>query len=259
MELSEYSDRMATDILSAFDPFNKSSYSYANGITEEEEESVLTTPPPPSDRQRAVHPQLNGHVAAEQDLLGEGEDPSTSDGGKGVELHTAQKSSVDAMRSDGGVGGTWSRDSLEQCPAPLNREQTSEPEAARCRDEGRIASVVAPEPERTKSAETKEAKAEEQTKAPRFRPQPFVRSYERQEPSPKEVNGDRGDRGNIRSERGSVIGHANLVKKHLDFFMKLPEKQRLSPRVRRLMEVGLCYCRANVGGNKMNSQTLDSH
>ena len=239
MELSEFSDRMATDILSAFDPFNKTSYSYANGITEEEEESVLTTTTP-SDPQRAVHPQVNGHVAAEQDLLGEGKDPSTSDGGKGAELHTAQKGSVDAMRSDGHTVGTCSRDSLEQCPAPLNCEQTSEPEAARCHDEGRIASVVASEPERTEFAETKEAKAEEQAKALRFRTQHFVRSYERQEPSPKEVTGDKGDRGNIRSERGSVIGHANLVKKHLDFFMKLPEKQRLSPRVRRLMEVGLC-------------------
>lgn len=240
MELSEFSDRMATDILSAFDPFNKPSYSYANGITEEEEESVLTTPPPSSDPQRAVHPRLNGHVAAEQGLLGEGEDPSTSDGGKGVELHIAQKSSVDAMRSaeDGDAGGTWSRDSLERCPAPLDYKHTSEPEAALLHDEGRIASVVAPELERTGSAETKEAKAEEQTKALRFRSQHFVRSYERHEP--KEVNGDRGDRGNIRNERGSVIGHANLVKKHLDFFMKLPEKQRLSPRVRRLMEVGLC-------------------
>lgn len=235
MELSKFSDRMATEILSVFDPLNGPSYSFTNGISEEEEDSVLPAAPP-SDRQLAVHHQLNGHIATEQDLVAKEGVPGPSDGGKGAMLQGTQTSSSEAVRSteEGSQAvQTRSRDSLEECPAPRNCEQTGEPEVVGDREAEKIVTLVAPQAESPESAERNE-EAKEKTKALQFRPHPSDRSYKPKEPS------------NILSDRGSVIGHANLVKRHLEFFSKLPEKQRLSPRVRRLIEVGLCWCRVDT-------------
>lgn len=242
MEPSKFSDRMATDILSAFVPLNEPPFTFTNGVTEEEEEEGVPPAPPSSDHQRAVKRQLNGHIATEQDLRDKKGIANASDGGKDVMVHSAQSSSLDAMRSteEGSQAGqTWSRDSLEVCPAPQDCEQPSDLEVAHDHEEGRIVTTLAPKPDRPKSAEQNKVKPKEHTKALQFHPLHSVRSYEQEEPSPTAVNG-KGDDRCIRNDRGSVMGHANLVKKHLDFFAKLPEKQRLSPRVRRLMEVGPC-------------------
>lgn len=245
MEVEEFSDRMATDILSIFDPLNEpSSFTYGDAG---DETDVL--PKPSSDHQRVVEYQLNGHTSPEQDLLGEDGVLEANNGREDMMPHSVQRSSPDATRSsqdDGRGEQTWSGDTLEQWGTPQETEHPGELKTTQ--EEGRIAATLAPEPERPESHDPKEDEPPQLVKDLRFHPNPTVRTFAVDEASGTEENGEGGN-GYLRNVTGSIMGHANLVKKHLEFFAQLPEKQRLSPRVRRLMEVGPCKCRIDWGLN----------
>ena len=242
MDVEEFSDRMANDILSTFDPLNET-YSFTNGDAGDET-GVL--PKPSSDHQRVAEYQLDVHTSPEQGLLGEEEVPEASGGHEDMKPHSEWRSSPDATRSaegDDQEEQTWPSCITEQGATAWDTDQLIKLEAAQ--EEERVAATLAPELERPASPDPNEGKPSQPTKDLRFQPEHSVRTFVVEEAPGTDENGEAGN-GYLRNVTGSIMGHANLVRKNLEFFSKLPEKQRLSPRVRRLMEVGRRPCNLSV-------------